>query len=117
MRTTLQTYGRRPMTPRMTAPLPCRSAHAREAEDECDGTFRSCDDAYRALTEIRLLHREVDGGRCRCGSKGCAVFEILHDHRSLESWERKQVERMKQGLPHALPAGHPDVLGRRGVAS
>ena len=29
MRTMIQTYGRRPMTPRMTAALPCRYARAR----------------------------------------------------------------------------------------
>lgn len=85
-----------------------------EAEEQRDHAFRSRDQAFRTLTEIRLLHREADGGSCRCGTRGCPVFEILGGYRALESWEAKQIERMKKGRDHLLPPGHPAVLDRRG---
>ena len=88
-----------------------------EAEAEAERAFRSRDHAYRVLVEIRLLHRETTGGGCRCGRTGCPVSEILDDFRALERWEAKQIDRLKQGLPHDLPAGHPALLDRRGWAS
>jgi hypothetical protein len=39
------------------------------ARSEAQRAFRSRQNAWQALCEIRLLHREASNERCRCGKK------------------------------------------------
>ncbi|HUZ53113.1 MAG TPA: hypothetical protein VMU94_11370, partial [Streptosporangiaceae bacterium] len=40
-----------------------------EANEEAQRAFRSRENAFRALCEVRLIHREGEPGRCRCGQR------------------------------------------------
>lgn len=39
-----------------------------DAKAEAERAFRSRENAWQALCEIRLIHREGESGHCRCGS-------------------------------------------------
>lgn len=83
-----------------------------EALSSRDAAFRSRDRAFRALCEVWLLHRDAGSGRCRCGRphSQCNTAAIVDHYPSLEAWERKQWERMRQHLDHWLPRKHPAVI-------
>jgi len=85
------------------------------AQHEAQRAFRSRESAWQALTEVRLMHREVDDGKCRCGLRmdRCAVAQIVERYPGLRRWEEEQVKRLRRGEPHALPGAHPAVLDRR----
>ena len=85
------------------------------AQDEAQRAFRSRQSAWQALTEVRLLHREVDDGKCRCGLRmdRCPVAQIVERSPGLRRWEEEQVKRLRRGEPHALPDAHPAVLDPR----
>ena len=87
----------------------------RAAEDEADRAFRSRERAWGALCVIRLQHRDMGSGRCRCGlvQAKCATARLLRDSfPMLDRWERDQARRIVERLPHGLPADHPAVLSR-----
>jgi hypothetical protein len=86
-----------------------------EAQEEAQRAFRSRENAWQALCEVRLLHREGQPGQCRCGLRldRCKVAQIVDHYPALEKWEREQVSRLRRGLIHALPEGHPALLDRR----
>lgn len=86
-----------------------------EARDEADRAFRSRDNAWQALCMVRLIHREGQPGKCRCGQRldRCKIAEIVDHYPGLEKWEREQVSRKRRGLTHALPEGHPALLDPR----
>ena len=48
---------------------------------------------------MRLLHREVDDGKCRCGQRmdRCAVAQIVGRYPGLRRWEEEQVKRLRRG--------------------
>lgn len=82
------------------------------AQSEAERAFRSRDRAWGALCEVRLQHREGDGGRCRCGRRWeeCPTAQTLRAMPQLRGWERAQARRVVERLPHALPPSHPAVL-------
>lgn len=86
----------------------------KEAREEAQRAFRSRENAWRALCEVRLLHREGEPGQCRCGLRleRCKVAEIVNRYPGLEKWENEQFIRVRGGLSHALPEGHPALLNR-----
>jgi hypothetical protein len=83
-----------------------------EERDKTARAFRSRDMAYRALSEVRLLHHETDAGRCRCGLpvQRCAVAMVVDRYPALASWEAKQLKRLRKGQPHMLPHHHPGLV-------
>lgn len=86
-----------------------------EAESNRDAAYRSRDAAMAALCKVRLLHHESDPGQCSCGSRyaRCRTAQAVDECRSLESWESKQITRLRRNLPHYLPDNHPAVLDPR----
>jgi hypothetical protein len=82
-----------------------------EERDKTARAFRSRDMAYRALSEVRLLHHETEAGRCRCGLpvQRCAVAMVVDRYPALASWEAKQLKRVRKGQPHMLPRDHPGL--------
>ena len=88
------------------------------AKAEAERAFRSRENAWQALTEIRLLHREADSGQCRCRKRldRCPEAQIVDRYPGLAKWENDQVRRLRQGLSHTLPDNHPAILDRRWLA-
>jgi hypothetical protein len=86
-----------------------------EARGEADRAFRSRENAWQALCMVRLLHREGQPGQCRCGLRldRCKTAQIVDHYPALEKWEKEQVIRLRRGLSHNLPEGHPAILDRR----
>jgi hypothetical protein len=84
------------------------------AKAEGDRAFRSRENAWQALCEVRLIHREGEPGRCRCGQRldSCKIAQIVDRYPGLEQWERDQYLRLRNGQNHMLPDGHPAVLDR-----
>jgi hypothetical protein len=84
----------------------------REAKEGAVRAYRSRDYAYQALCMIRLLHREGEPGRCRCGERldQCPIAEIVAQARGLDRWEKAEFERFRRGERHMLPDNHPGVL-------
>jgi hypothetical protein len=123
--------GRRREHARMTADLKAQMADLEErlrngprtiglyqiqaAQEEAQRAFRSRENAWQALCEVRLLHREAADGRCRCGARfdRCAEAQIVDRYPALVKWENEQYDRLRRGLIHALPDGHPAVLNPR----
>jgi hypothetical protein len=85
------------------------------ARAEADRAFRSRQMAWQALVEIRLLHREIDNGMCRCSMRvdRCPIAEIVARYPALARWEKEQYERLRRDESHALPENHPAVLDPR----
>jgi hypothetical protein len=85
-----------------------------KAREEAQRAFRSRENAWQALCEIRLLHREGQAGQCRCGLRldRCKIVQIVDHYPALEKWEKEQLSRVRGGLTHNLPEGHPAVLDR-----
>jgi hypothetical protein len=82
------------------------------AEHERELAYRKRDAVLGRLWAISRWHRRVGVDRhdCVCGVRveSCKVGgEIDEIADFLFSWEAKQVERYKKGLPNALPEGHP----------
>jgi len=86
-----------------------------EARSEADRAFRSRENAWQALCMVRLFHREGQPGQCRCGQRldRWKTAPIVDHYPALEKWEREQVRRLRSGLSHNLPEGHPALLDRR----
>jgi len=74
--------------------------------DELDGArakaeraFRSRENAWQGPCEVRLVHREGEPGRCRCGQRldRCKVAMIADRYPGLEKWgERADSPATKQ---------------------
>jgi hypothetical protein len=88
----------------------------KSARDEAQRAFRSRENAWQALCEIRLIHREGELGRCRCGERldTCKIAGIVDRYPGLEQWEKEQYQRLRNHQDHGLPDGHPAVLDPRG---
>lgn len=101
--------------PEKIVPMYIDAQELQEARDRADRAFQSRDRAYRTLIEIRVDHRELDSGRCRCGKRfdQCSVGQLLAGYAGLLGWERNQVERAGQGLHHRLPENHPSLVDPR----
>lgn len=82
------------------------------AKAEADRAFRSRENAWQALCEVRLIHREGERGRCRCGQhlERCKVAMIVDRYPGLEKWENEQIRRLRSNRDHRLPDNHPAVL-------
>lgn len=85
------------------------------AQAEAERAFRSRENAWQALCEIRLIHREGETGRCRCGLRldRCGIAQIVDRYPGLERWEAEQYRRLRNGESHSLPDGHPAILDQR----
>lgn len=83
-----------------------------EAEAEAQRAFRSREHAWQALSEVWVLHREGDPGRCRCGLRldRCDVAQIIERYPALNDWVKEQFSRRQRGQVHMLPDGHPAVI-------
>jgi hypothetical protein len=92
------------------------SVQVQEAEAKADRAYRSRDRVAAALWEVNEVHNDDDhDGTCACGKrlsacKESAIIGPLTEF--LNNWERRQVERARQGLPHHLPDSHPSASGR-----
>lgn len=86
-----------------------------DANAEAQRAFRSRENAWQALCEIRLIHREGESERCRCGERldNCKIAKIVCHYPGLEAWENEQYRRLRTGQDHGLPDGHPAVLDPR----
>ena len=86
-----------------------------ETRQKADRAFRSREYAWQALCMVRLTHREGQPGQCRCGLHldRCKMAQIVDHYPGLENWERDQVRRLRDGLDHNLPDGHPALLDGR----
>jgi hypothetical protein len=80
-----------------------------------DAAYRSRDSAFRALCEVRLLHREREPGMCRCGRRldRCEIAIIVDRYPALRSWEKQQVDRFRRHEVHSLPDNHPAIIDPR----
>lgn len=85
------------------------------AREEAERAFRSRENAWQALCMVRLIHREGQPDQCRCGLRldRCKVAPIVDHYPGLEKWEKEQVHRLRNGLDHNLPEGHPVLLDAR----
>lgn len=86
-----------------------------KAEAEAERAFRSREKAWQAMCEVRLLHREAQQGQCRCGKRAdrCPELAIVGSYPGILEWEREQIRRLQDHLPHALPRNHPVCLDPR----
>jgi hypothetical protein len=88
-----------------------------EADERTERARGLISHLFRVLWHVEAAHH-VDkhhGERCTCGLK----VEQCHTYKAMEpvlgklyDWENVQVERIKKGLTHALPADHPEVRKR-----
>lgn len=101
--------------PRRTSRRWPSSSGLEEARERADRAFKSRPRAFRYVIEIRVDHRELDGGRCRCSKRfdQCTIGQLLAGYPGLLGWERDQVERAKQGLDRRLPGNHPSLIDPR----
>lgn len=86
-----------------------------EALEHRQAAYRSRDNAFRALSEIHMLHHNSGGEQCVCAKpyQQCEIARIVDAYPALKGWERKQWERKQQGLEHLLPPRHPGVIDYR----
>lgn len=86
-----------------------------QAYQDRQKAFALRDRAFRVLSAVHLLHHDVGGDECSCGTslRECSVAQEVDGNHALKGWERKQWERKRDGLPHLLPAGHPGVIDYR----
>ncbi len=91
------------------------AAEIEAAKAEAQRAFRSRQNAWQALCEIRLLHREASDGRCRCGKRyaDCPEAQIVGYYPGLAKWEKEQWERYRNYEDHALPDRHPALTNPR----
>lgn len=82
------------------------------ARAEAQRAFQSRENAWQALCQVRLIHREGESGYCRCGKRmdNCKIVKIVDRYPGLEAWEKEQYQRLRDGRDHRLPDGHPAVL-------
>lgn len=76
---------------------------------------RRNDRAMVAIWRVNLLHREGEREAltCVCGASvaRCDAWKAIEPVRqSLYDWETKNLGLLRQGLRHALPDDHPDVV-------
>lgn len=76
-----------------------------EATREQERAFRSRQNAWQALSEVRVFHRERDPGQCQCGARyeKCKVAEIVDRYPALAKWEATEVAKLRRGQPSGLP--------------
>lgn len=86
---------------------------------------RRTDRAMGALWRIGVMHRDDEStpGRCVCGRTTASCAEglaIETERQELAAWERKNLDLLRAGERHGLPAEHPAVTaadGSRQVSS
>lgn len=82
-----------------------------DAEEARDSAYRSRDRVYQLLWRLDEKHRpDARNDSCVCGQRRCPVLEVVDDgdREALYAWERRNVERARDGYPHGLPQEHPD---------
>jgi hypothetical protein len=85
------------------------------ADAKAQRAYRSRENAWQALCEIRLLHREASDGKCRCGKRydDCPEAQIVGSYPGLAKWEKEQWERYHRYETHGLPDNHPALVDPR----
>lgn len=93
-------------------PRPIGEHEVRAAQSEAQRAFLSRENAWQALCEIRVLHRENADGKCRCGERfdRCPEAQIVDLYPALVKWERDQYDRLRRGQRHDLPDRHPAIV-------
>lgn len=99
-----------------------------EANQKVDAAYRLRDRAMRTVWYMDDRHNEQLNGDCSCGLKASSCRDLrvlLPIVGELRTWESNQVQRMRQGKAHSLPAEHesgprggwmPDWKGGRSLA-
>ena len=92
-----------------------RSEIVRRAEARAMSAYRSRDKLMVALWNLDHLHSGGKAGVCKCvkAEGKCRDLAALATVQpALVSWETGEVERLKNGRDHGLPAEHPEVRKR-----
>lgn len=86
-----------------------------KAFQERQQAYAMRDRAFRVLSAVHLLHHDVGGDECACGTslRECPVAHEVDGNRALKGWERRQWQRKRDGLSHQLPPAHPGVIDYR----
>ncbi len=82
-------------------------------QDEVRKAYYARNRAMDAVWTIDERHHAVMGEKCSCGLplRACKEYRGLEFFRDeYQRWERKQIELMKAGKDHGLPANHPEAL-------
>lgn len=90
----------------------------KRAERKTELGSRQIDWAMAVIWRIGTLHRDDDGhpGHCVCGRPlaVCAEGRAIDPVRTaMNAWETKNVQLLRDGKRHGLPADHPAVIGQR----
>jgi hypothetical protein len=87
----------------------------REAESERDRAYRARETAFSALSEIHYYHKDRGSNCCSCGRQysKCETIKILDSYQALNTWEARQFDLRRRGLPHSLPHNHPALHDSR----
>ena len=88
-----------------------RDVTLRDLEAKKRSAYRGRDRAMAAVWRIDEIHNARLGGKCACGKvlRTCREYQALAFFRdAFYEWERRQIELMKAGKRHGLPANHPE---------
>jgi hypothetical protein len=72
--------------------------------------YRTRDRAMAALWQVSEYHRPTLTEKCECGLalSGCREYNALEFiWETYDRWMRREIERMKAGQSHGVPADHP----------
>lgn len=98
-----------------SAPAGVRDALGSEvltrSERRTELLYRRLDRLMAAVWRIDAVHHDGDGpGRCSCGRAltSCPESRAIDGERQdLRTWEAKNLQLLREGARHALPAEHP----------
>ncbi|WP_194897560.1 hypothetical protein [Catenulispora pinisilvae] len=80
-----------------------------ESDKQRISAYYARDMAFQRLSRIKMLHRELETGKCRCRAPGqCKTASLIADDRELNRWEEKQWRLLQNGREFdcMLPQGH-----------
>ena len=90
----------------------------KRAERKTELAYRQIDWAMAVIWRVGMLHHDDDTspGGCSCGRPRatCAEARAIDPVRTaMNDWEKKNVQLLRDGKRHGLPADHPAVIGER----
>jgi len=85
------------------------------AERRSELLYRRLDRVMAALWRVDLLHHDAgDTAGCSCGAPAASCAEaraIGGERQELRAWESRNLQLLRDGKRHALPADHPAIAG------